>query len=98
MQPLIAATFAERTADGARFALENGWACRLFVLADDVVRVLLLPPDGLREARTWMVAPGGIDVPWEGRDRLDVTAFPRPSFDLETGDQEIVLRTAVLRL
>jgi alpha-glucosidase len=98
MQPIVAASFVERTSDGARFALDNGWQCRLFVLADDMVRVLLVPPDGLREPRTWMVAPDANDVPWEGRDRLDVTAFQRPRFDLEQGEDEVTLTTATLRV
>jgi alpha-glucosidase len=97
MQPLAVASLLERTDDGARFAFVNGWQCRLFVLADDMVRVLLTPPDGLREPRTWMVAPSGTDVQWEGRDRLDVTMFPRLRFDLDEGDQ-IMLRTAALRV
>jgi alpha-glucosidase len=98
MRPLIAASFAERTAEGARFAFDCGWECRIFLLADDLVRVLFLPPNGLREPRTWMVAPNGTDVPWEGRDRLDITAFPRPAFELEAGDQEVVVRTGALRV
>ena len=70
MQPLVAAAFIERTSEGARFAFDSGWECRICILADDLFRVLFVPPDGLREPRTWMVAPGGIDVPWEGRNRL----------------------------
>jgi alpha-glucosidase len=98
MQPLIKASLAERTADGARFAFAGGWQCRIFVLADDLVRVLLIRPEGLREPRTWMVAPHGEDVPWEGRDRLDVTRFARPTFDFETGEHEVAIRTAAFRI
>jgi len=98
MRPLVAASFAERTDDGARFTLELDWQCRIFVLADDMVRVLLTPPEGLREPRTWMVAPGGIDVPAAGRDRLDVTGFRRPGFAFENVAQATVLRTAALEL
>lgn len=98
MQPIVAASFVERSADGARFALQDGWQCRIFVLANDLVRVLFLPPQGLREPRTWMVAPNGDDVPWEGRDRLDVAAFERPPFDVQTGEREVVLQTPALRV
>ena len=98
MQPLVAASLVERAADGARFTLGNGWECRLFVLSADLVRVLLIPPSGLREPRTWMVAPNGTDVPWEGRDRLDVNAFQRPRFDLDQREHEVVLRTQALRV
>ena len=96
MEPLIAASFAERTAEGARFTFDNGWACRLFVLDDALFRVLFVRPEGLREPRTWMVAPEGVDVPWEGRDRLDVTAFARPAFDVEERDNRVVVKTAAL--
>src|SRR5262249_30270422 len=66
MHPLSKASLAERTAEGARFVFDGGWQCRIFVLADDLVRVLFVRPEGLSEPRTWMVAPGGEDVPWEG--------------------------------
>jgi alpha-glucosidase len=98
MRPLVSASFAGRTPEGARLALDDGWECRIFVLADDLMRVLFVPPEGLREPRTWMIAPDGVDVPWEGRDRLDVSAFRRPSFKLEENDREIALQTAALRL
>ena len=96
MEPFIAAAFVERTTEGARFTFDNGWACRLFVLDDALFRVLFVRPEGLREPRTWMVAPEGVDVPWEGRDRLDVTAFARPAFDVEERDNRVVVKTAAL--
>ncbi|HZI82505.1 MAG TPA: glycoside hydrolase family 31 protein [Casimicrobiaceae bacterium] len=98
MQPFVAASLLGRTAEGARFALDDGWQCRIFVLADDMARVLLVPPDGLREPRTWMVSPRGTDVRWEGRDRLDVTPFPCPAFDVDSRSDGTVLQTAALRL
>jgi len=98
MLPLVAAKFAGRTADGVRFDLSSGWECRVYVLADDLVRVLFTGPDGLREPRTWMVAPHGVDVPWEGRDRLDVDAFARPNFALAAGEREVVMLTSSLRV
>src|SRR5450432_366717 len=98
MLPLVAATFAGRTEDGVRFTFGNGWECRIYVLDHDLVRVLFTGPDGLHEPRTWMVAPNGVDVPWEGRDRLDVGAFPRPSFALEVGSAEVSLQTDALRV
>ena len=96
MKPLVAAALAEVTADGARFTLEDGWQCRIFVLANDLVRVLFVRPEGLREPRTWMVAPNGVDVPWEGRDRLDVSRFERPCFDAQVRERCVALHTSAL--
>jgi len=95
---MIKASLGERTAEGARFVLDGGWQCWIFVLADDLVRVLFLGPEGLREPRTWMVAPHGQDVPWEGRDRLDVAHFGRAAFDVETGEHKVAIRTADLQI
>ena len=96
MQPLVSATFAGRFPDSVRFDFESGWQCRIFVLADDLIRVLFLRNGALKEPRTWMVAPGSVDVPWEGRDRLDVTGFSRPAFGFTERAGEITLATAKL--
>jgi len=98
MRALVSATFAGRFPDSVRFDFEAGWQCRVLVLADDLVRVLFLRAGALKEPRTWMVAPGGGDVPWEGRDRFDTSGFARPEFTLEEGEGEITLATAKLSL
>lgn len=89
-------SFAGRTAEGATFALDAGWQCRVFVLADDLVRVLFMRDGALKEPRTWMVAPSGNDVPWEGHDRLDVSRFPRPGFALRDADDCVTLETRAM--
>ncbi|HEY1327589.1 MAG TPA: hypothetical protein VGI14_11665, partial [Casimicrobiaceae bacterium] len=61
MRPLVKATFAGHAPAGVVLALEAGWQCRIFVLDEHLVRVLLLPEQGLREPRTWAIAPGGSD-------------------------------------
>src|SRR5262249_21798429 len=61
-------------------------------------RVLFVRPEGLREPRTWMVAPRGEDVRWEGHDRLDVARFPRPTFDVDTHQREVAVRAGALRI
>jgi len=86
------------TENGAEFALDSGWRCRLYVLADDLIRVLLTPPDGLREPRTWAIAPGGTDVPWSGRDRLELDGFACPAFRLESLNDQVTLVTKALRI
>ena len=96
MRRLQIASFAGETRDGAAFSLEDGWQCRLFVLRDDLVRVLFTPPGGLREPRTWSIVGDETDVPWTGRDRLDVGGFPCPRFAVTADDARVTIRTASL--
>jgi alpha-glucosidase len=98
MRPLVNAIFAGRFSDFLRFDLESGWQCRIVVLADDLVRVLFLRNGTLKEPRTWTVAPRDTRVPWEGRDRLDLSGFARPEFAVAEGKGEITLTTAKLSL
>jgi len=98
MRPLAHARFAGQAADCVRFELEAGWECRVFALTDDLVRVLFLRDGTLKEPRTWTVSPAGADVPWEGRDRLDVGAFPRPAFRVVEREGEVVLELPSLSL
>ena len=39
MQPLVNATFGGRNDDGVRYDFEGGWQCRIYVLADDLLRL-----------------------------------------------------------
>ena len=98
MQRLQKASFMSRTEDGAQFSLEGGWQCRIHVLGEDLVRVLFTPPGGLREPRTWSIVADGADVPWAGRDRLDVGGFARPKFALHRSERDATLETAMLRV
>jgi len=98
MQALAEARFGGRTADGAVFDLDAGWQCRVFVLADDLMRVLLVRDGVLKEPRTWMIAPNGSDTPWEGCDRLDVSRFPRPGFALREDEGDVAIATDALTL
>jgi len=90
------ATFAGRTENGVRLSLEDGWECRIYVLRDDLVRVLFTPPGGLREPRTWAIVTGAADVPWAGRDRCDVEGFPCPMFTLESREHVTITTRAVI--
>ena len=62
------------------------------------MRVMVLPGGKLRFPRTWAVAPGLEDVPYEGRDRFDDSAFAMPDFELVQAADEMRITTAVVRL
>ena len=70
----------------------------LCVLEEDIFHVAVLPSGALNFPRTWAIAPGLDDVPWEGRDRFDVSGFSCPAFDLEETAERLLVSTTRLRL
>jgi alpha-glucosidase len=86
--------------DGAHLTLESdrGGVAHLFVLEEDIIRVMVLPGGRLEMGRTWAIAPGQEDVPAEGRDRFDLAGFSAPPFVHRIEDGALCLETASVRL
>ena len=55
-------------------SVNEDFELRIDILGADILRIALIPNQGLETDRTWMIAPDG-DVPWEGRQRLSVEGF-----------------------
>ncbi|QGZ63507.1 glycoside hydrolase family 31 protein [Paraburkholderia acidisoli] len=89
---------ASRDDNHLRLTSADGATLDVFVLEDDIVRVRVLPDGEAHGPRTWAIAPGLDDVPYEGRDRLDTHGFSMPSFVLLTNDEGIVVETQQIRL
>src|SRR3954468_9000883 len=98
MRPLVAASVAGTVASGFVFALDAGWQCRIFILDDDLFRVLFVPEAGLKEPRTWSIAPSGVDVPWQGRDGLGVSGFAGAAARFQDGPDDVTIATRSIRL
>ncbi len=58
----------------------DGPIAHIFVLEEDIVRVMLLPDGSVHAPKSWAICPGGEDVPSEGRDRFDLSGFSLPRF------------------
>ena len=71
---------------------------RVFVLEDDIIRVLVLPDGSVHQPATWSVAPGSDDVPTEGRNRFDVSGFSLPDFILDQQPDRLRIETSRLAL
>jgi alpha-glucosidase len=86
--------------DDQRVVLTSDDASRMeiFVLARDIIRVLVLPHGELRGPRTWSIAPGQDDVPLEGRERRDLSGFEREPFAMTHDAHQVVIQTAQIRL
>jgi len=76
----------------------EGHVAHVFVLEQDIIRVMLLPEGALNLAHTWAIAPGAEDVPREGRDRFDLSGFSLPEFDLHSEEGVLFLTTERIRL
>lgn len=93
--------FALSRVEGNRLCLqsEEGHLAHVFVLEEDIVRVMVLPGGALRFPRTWAIAPGADDVAREGRDRFDLAGFSLPKFALDQDEPGVLLlTTASIRL
>jgi alpha-glucosidase len=70
----------------------------VFVLEKHIMRVMVLPDGKIKHPRSWTVAPGQADVPFEGRDRFDISDFRLPDFNVEEENGKLIVETAWLRL
>lgn len=93
-------TFALQSHSGNHLVLASagGAAAHIWVLEEDVVRVLVLPQGRLQMPRSWTVAPGLENLPVEGRDRFDVSGFSLPAFELKEEGAQLRISTTAVRL
>lgn len=89
---------AAQRAGWVELAAPEGFRVHIFVLEDDIIRVLVASDDGLTMPRTWAVAPGLSDVPYQGRDRFDLSGFSLPPFTLDESADALVIATSRLRV
>ena len=77
-------TFSLTNQDGSHVTLQSAEGCivHIFVLEEDILRVMVLPEGKLRFPRTWAIAPGLEDVPLEGRDRFNLEGFTSPAVEV----------------
>ncbi len=88
----------DRHTGGLTLTADDGAVVHLRVLEPDIIRVAVLPAGAFVMPVTWAIAPGAEDVAEAGRDRLDVSGFSCPDFDLAETDEALVLTTERLRL
>jgi alpha-glucosidase len=93
-------TFSLTTQEGSRATLTSaeGFVVHIFVLEEDILRLMILPQGKLRFPRTWAIAPGLEDVPLEGRDRFSLENFTSPQAEITEQAQQVRITTARVRL
>jgi alpha-glucosidase len=87
-----------REAGHLTLASDQGDTAHVFVLENDIIRVLVLPDGRLNQPRTLAITPGAEDVAQDGRDRFDLAGFTQPEFALEANAEGLRIETAAIRL
>ena len=95
-----APVFALQSQSGNHLVLNSlqGAVAHVWVLEEDIVRVLVLPEGRLNMPRTWTVAPGLADLPVQGRDRFDLAGFSLPAYELTQDGARLRIATGAIRL
>lgn len=88
MKALTRARYQGRDGIYAVFALDHGVSLRVGLVEETVGRVLMRRDGAYRLDRTWSVAPDGVDPPYAGRDRDDLTGFACPPTEVEESEGE----------
>lgn len=89
---------ASRVGNHITLTSDGPATAHIFVLEREIFRVMVLPDGVLKQPRSWTVAPGQDDVPFEGRDRFDLSGFRLPQFDLREDEGKLIVETSGLRL
>ncbi|MGG4348814.1 glycoside hydrolase family 31 protein [Bacillus licheniformis] len=92
-------TFMKEENNVLDFHLNDGHAhAKIFILEEDIIRILLTEGEALTLEKTWSVAPGQIDVPWEGRHRLDMSGFTLPQYEFQQVKDVFIVKTGKVKL
>ncbi|MDO7843516.1 glycoside hydrolase family 31 protein [Sphingomonas immobilis] len=88
---------AEQVRGRITLKADTGAVAHIFVLEDDIVRLLLLPDGAIKGPPSWAIAPGAEDIAEPGRDRMSVEGFTCPAYALTVAGA-LTLETARIRL
>lgn len=94
--PLFALT--ERGTGRITLTADTGAVAHLFVLEDDIVRLLVLANGMVTSPPSWAIAAGAEDIAEPGRDRMDVAGFSCPAPSVEEAEDTLVISTARIRV
>lgn len=92
--------FALAERDGARVTLasDTGAVAHVFVLEDDIIRLLLLVDGVITSPPSWAIAPGAEDIAEPGRDRMTTDGFACPDFEMDQRGDALTIATSRIRL
>jgi alpha-glucosidase len=102
MKAVITVRFTGHEGQRVHFAGDYGTRITVTVLEPTIFRVTMLREEGWKLDRTWSIAPGGLEPPFEGRARDDLSGFSCPEFTVSEEGARVIIAsealTAVVRL
>ena len=90
--------FTEHRQNEVILQCDNHHALHIYVLENNLFRVLIKNRNELRLDRTWTIAPDKNDVAWEGRERHSTAGFSLPDYILTEANGILRIETSELRL
>lgn len=91
MKALTQGRYLGRDGEAALFDVGLGATIAVRILEGDIGRVTLKPQDGYRLDRGWSIAPGGLEPPYEGRPRDDLSGFACPQASVSEAGGKVTL-------
>jgi len=88
----------EKSANQLTLTCQDLHVAHVFILENNIIRMMLLPKGKLNFPQTWAIAPGQADIPSTGRNRFDLSGFSLPAYSLEQTDHILRITTAQIRL
>ncbi|MBR0722368.1 TIM-barrel domain-containing protein [Bradyrhizobium manausense] len=96
MKALVEGRYRGYEGGAAVFEVGEGVTIAVRILEGDLGRVTLRRAGGFRLDRGWSLAPGGIEPPYEGRNRDDLSGFANPAVTVTPGDGIVTVAAAGL--
>jgi len=96
MKAITVARFTGREGQSVTFAGDYGTRIAITVLEPTIFRVTMLRETGWTLDRTWSLAPGGLEPPFEGRARDDLSGFSCPDFNVRENNGHVTLTSSAL--
>ncbi|MFU2080654.1 TIM-barrel domain-containing protein [Avibacterium endocarditidis] len=77
---------------------EYQFSLHIFILEQDIFRIAFSHNGEFRLPDTWSISPNGADIPWQGRDKWDLSGFSLPSYQFTQKESRIEICTSKLKL
>lgn len=94
MSDALGASFADSDPHGVTLDCGSRLTCQILFPGPGLARVVFRPASGFRQRRSWMTLDGASELPWEGRERLDLSRSPTTPFTIERKTDRLLVKTA----